>query len=279
MTDQAHASEPATLEDLSEALMHDEEIPEPATPLTACWAFAWRGVLKIRHVPEQLVDSTIGPVLLLTMFTYMFGGAIGGSTGEYLQFVLPGVLVMAVLLTTTYSGIALYVDKSRGVIDRFRSLPVWGPAPLVGAVAGDAVRYAMAATVVVVVGTIMGFDAAGGPIGILSGALLVVLFAFALSWVFCAAGLAARSQSAVQGAAMTSVFLFVFLSNVFVAPETLPAAPQAFVEINPISHLTTAVRGLLADSSQTGDVLLVLAEAGVLTAVFASLTWRLFNRG
>ena len=102
-----------------------------------------------------------------------------------------GVLVMAVLLTTTYSGIALYVDKSRGVIDRFRSLPVWAPSPLVGAVAGDTVRYAMAATVVLVVGLIMGFDASGGVIGLLAGALLVVLFTFALSRVFSAAGLAA----------------------------------------------------------------------------------------
>jgi len=102
-----------------------------------------------------------------------------------------GVLVMAVLLTTTYSGIALYVDKSRGVIDRFRSLPVWAPSPLVGAVAGDTVRYAMAATVVLVVGLIMGFDASGGVIGLLAGALLVVLFTFALSRVCSAAGLAA----------------------------------------------------------------------------------------
>ncbi len=114
--------------------------PPRASALTACRAFAWRGLLKIRHVPEQLMDATVTPVLFTVMFTYMFGGAIAGSTKEYLQFILPGIVVQSVIFTTVYSGVALNTDMTRGVVDRFRSLPLWRPAPLIGAVAGDSVR-------------------------------------------------------------------------------------------------------------------------------------------
>ena len=118
-------------------------------------------MLKIKHVPEQLIDVTLTPVLFLLMFTYLFGGAVAGSTDDYLQFILPGVLVQSVLFTSVYSGVALNTDMTKGVVDRFRSLPIWRPAPLVGAVLGDSVRYVIAATVVVVLGLIMGFGAGG----------------------------------------------------------------------------------------------------------------------
>ncbi|MBB4663914.1 ABC transporter permease [Conexibacter arvalis] len=255
-------------------IVDDGTAPNPAGAVAASAAFAWRGLLKIRHVPEQLVDATIGPVLLLVSFTYLFGGAIDGSPGAYLQFVLPGVLVMAVLLTTPYAGIALAADRGRGVIDRFRSLPVWTGAPLVGGVAGDAVRSTLAATTVVAVGLVLGFDADGGVAGLLAGVALVVIFAFAVSWILTACALALRSESAVQGTGMTGVFLLVFLSNVFVDPATLPAALETVVGLNPISHLTTAVRGLLSGTSEAGDVVLVLVEAAAITALFAPLTWR-----
>lgn len=122
------------------------EHPDRANALSASLTFGWRGMLKIKHVPEQLFDATIGPILLLVLFTYLFGGAIEGSAVDYLQFLLPGVLVMAVLLTSVYSGVALHADMSKGVVDRFRSLPIWRPAPLLGALLGDALRYAIAAT-------------------------------------------------------------------------------------------------------------------------------------
>ena len=98
-------------------------------------------MLKVKHVPEQLLDVTITPVMFVLMFTYLFGGAIAGSTGEYLDYILPGILVMSVLFTTVYSGVALNTDLTKGVVDRFRSLPIWRPAPLVGALLGDSVRY------------------------------------------------------------------------------------------------------------------------------------------
>ena len=106
--------------------------PPRASALSAALTFGWRGMLKVKHVPEQLLDVTITPVMFVLMFTYLFGGAIAGSTGEYLDYILPGILVMSVLFTTVYSGVALNTDLTKGVVDRFRSLPIWRPAPLVG---------------------------------------------------------------------------------------------------------------------------------------------------
>jgi ABC-2 type transport system permease protein len=130
---------------LHRALAAGERPPRPSA-LSACLTFGWRGMLKIKHVPEQLIDVSITPVLFLLMFTYLFGGAVAGSTQEYLQFLLPGVLVQSVLFTSVYSGVSLNTDVTKGVVDRFRSLPLWRPAPLVGAVVGDSVRYVIAST-------------------------------------------------------------------------------------------------------------------------------------
>ena len=140
---------------LRAVLAASERPPRPGR-LAASLTFGWRGMLKIKHVPEQLLDVTITPVMFVLMFTYLFGGAIAGSTGEYLQFILPGILVMSVLFTTVYSGVTLNTDMTKGVVDRFRSLPVWRPAPLVGALLGDAVGYLVAGRVVLELGVILG---------------------------------------------------------------------------------------------------------------------------
>ncbi|HSD80800.1 MAG TPA: ABC transporter permease [Solirubrobacteraceae bacterium] len=251
--------------------------PDRPGPLSAAVTFGWRGMLKIKHVPEQLLDVTITPVLFLLMFTYLFGGAVAGSTSEYLHYLLPGVLVQSVLFTCVYSGVALNTDVTKGVVDRFRSLPIWRPAPLVGAVLGDSVRFALAATVVVVLGLVMGYRPGAGAGGVLAAMLLVVVFAFGLSWVFTTVGLIMRSPSAVMNAGFMALFPLIFLSNVFVAPSTLPDWLEAFVGVNPISHLVTATRGLMEGDASAGDIALVLAEAGALTAIFAPLTVRLYR--
>lgn len=263
-------------EALHAALASGTRPPRPSA-ISVCLTFGWRGMLKIKHVPEQLLDVTLTPVLFLVMFTYLFGGAVAGSTDDYLQFLLPGMLAQSVLFTAVYSGVTLNTDMTKGVVDRFRSLPVWRPAPLVGAVLGDAVRYALAATVVVVLGLIMGFEAEGGVAGVLVGVLLVVIFAFALSWVFTTAGLLLRSPSAVMNAGFMAIFPLIFLSNIFVEPSTLPSALEAFVGVNPISHLVTAVRGAMAGAADAGDIALVLGEAVAITAVFAPLTARRYG--
>ena len=253
--------------------------PARAGALSAALTFGWRGMLKVKHVPEQLLDVTVTPVMFLLMFTYLFGGAIAGSTGEYLDYVLPGVLVMSVLFTTVYSGISLNTDLTKGVVDRFRSLPIWKPAPLVGALLGDSVRYLVAGTVIIALGLVLGFRPDGGPEGVVAALALVIVFAFALSWAFTTLGLLLRSPNAVMNAGFMAIFPLTFLSNVFVEPETLPAALEAFVNVNPISILATCSRGLMAGSVDGGDIAVVLGTAVVLTAVFAPLTTRLYRRG
>jgi ABC-2 type transport system permease protein len=251
--------------------------PAPAGPAAAAMAFAWRGMLKVKHVPEQLLDVTITPVMFVLMFTYLFGGAIAGSTQDYLQYILPGTLVMSVLFVTVYSGVALNTDLTRGVVDRFRTLPIWRPSPLVGALLGDSVRYLVAGTVIIVLGVILGFDPEAGVGGVIAALALVVVFAFGLSWVFTTLGLVMRSPNAVMNAGFMAIFPLTFLSNVFVEPDTLPAALEWFVNVNPISILADASRGLMAGDAQTSDILISLGVAAGLTAVFLPLTTRLYR--
>ena len=252
--------------------------PPRAGALSACLTYGWRGMLKIKHVPEQLLDVTLTPVLFLLMFTYLFGGALAGSTSEYLQYLLPGILVQSVLFTSVYSGVTLNTDVTRGVVDRFRSLPVWKPAPLVGAVLGDSVRYAVGAAVVVVLGLILGFRPAAGVLGVLAAIALVLVFASGLAWVFTTVGMILRTPSAVMNSGFMGLFPLIFLSNIFVDPATLPAALEAFVAVNPVSLLVTAVRGLMAGTATLGQIGLVLVSSVVLTMVFAPLTVWLYRR-
>lgn len=255
--------------------------PRPAKPsgLSASLTFGWRGMLKVKHVPEQLLDVTITPVMFVLMFTYIFGGAIAGSTGKYLDYLLPGILVMSVLFTTVYSGVALNTDMTKGVVDRFRSLPIWRPAPLLGSLLGDSVRYVVSGTVILVLGVVLGFRPDAGVVGAIEALALVVVFAFGLSWVFTTLGLLLRSPSAVMNAGFMAIFPLTFLSNVFVVPDTLPAPLKAFVRVNPISILATASRGLMNGDAHLSDIVIVLAVTVALTAVFAPLTARLYRRG
>jgi len=263
-------------EALKSALASTPRPPRPGA-FAAAATFGWRGMLKIKHVPEQLIDVTLTPILFTLMFTYLFGGAIAGSTGEYLQYILPGILVMTVLFTTVYSGVALNTDLTKGVVDRFRSLPIWPAAPLVGAVVGDSVRYVLAAVMVMAVGFILGFSPDAGLEGVLAAMVLVVVFSTGLAWVFSTLGLLMRSPNAVMNTGFMVLFPVTFLSNTFVDPDTLPSGLEAVVNANPISMLVSASRGLMHGGAETADILVVLATAAVLTAVFAPLTVRLYR--
>jgi ABC-2 type transport system permease protein len=269
-------SQPIADEAVRKALASTQRPPR-ASAVAAVIAFGWRGMLKVKHVPEQLLDVTITPVMFVLLFTYLFGGAVAGSTGEYLDYILPGIMVMSVLFTTVYSGIALNTDLTRGVVDRFRSLPIWSPSPLVGALLGDSVRYVVGGTVIVVLGVILGFRPDEGVPGVVAALALVVVFAFGLSWVFTTIGLLLRSPNAVMNTGFMAIFPLTFLSNVFVDPDTLPAGLEAFVNVNPISILSDASRGLMQGGLQETDVLISLGVAALLTAVFMPLTARLYR--
>ena len=250
--------------------------PRPSAA-SAALTFGWRGMLKVKHVPEQLLDVTITPVMFVLMFTYLFGGAIAGSTAAYLQYILPGMLVMSVLFTTVYSGVSLNTDLTKGVVDRFRSLPIWRPAPLLGALLGDSVRYVVAGTVIIVLGVALGYRPEGGPVGAVAALALVVVFSFGLSWVFSVLGLLLRSPNAVMNSGFMAIFPLTFLSNVFVDPATLPGPLRAFVEVNPISVLATASRSLMRGEPDGTAITVSLAVAVLLAVVFLPLTTRLYR--
>jgi ABC-2 type transport system permease protein len=250
--------------------------PRPGRLSTAL-TFGWRGMLKVKHVPEQLLDVTVSPVMFLLMFTYLFGGAIAGSTSAYLDYTLPGILVMSVLFTTVYSGVALNTDLTKGVVDRFRSLPIWRPAPLLGSLLGDSVRYVVAGVVIIVVGLLLGYRPDAGAGGTLAALALVVVFSFGLSWVFCVLGLVLRSPNAVMNSGFMAIFPLTFLSNVFVDPSTLPGPLQAFVDVNPISVLATACRSLMAGTPDWTAIVVSLVVAAALAAVFLPVTTRLYR--
>jgi ABC-2 type transport system permease protein len=259
-----------------QAIATTQRPPRPGRLSTAL-TFGWRGMLKVKHVPEQLLDVTVTPVMFVLLFTYLFGGAIAGSTSVYLQYVLPGMLVMSVLFTTVYSGVSLNTDLTKGVVDRFRSLPIWRPAPLLGALLGDSVRYVVAGTVIIVLGLALGYRPEGGALGTLAALGLVVVFSFGLSWVFSVLGLLLRSPNAVMNAGFMGIFPLTFLSNVFVDPATLPGPLRAFVEVNPVSVLATACRSLMAGNADGVAIVVSLAVAAGLAVVFLPLTTRLYR--
>jgi ABC-2 type transport system permease protein len=252
--------------------------PPRAGAVSASLSFGWRGMLKVRHVPEQLIDATLTPVLFLLLFNYMFGGAVAGSTSDYLQFLLPGVLAISVLFTTVYSGVAINTDVTKGVVERFKSLPIARPAPLIGALLGDTVRYVIAAVVIVTLGVAMGYRPEAGVGGVVAAVLLVIVFAFGLSWVFTTLGMLLRAPNAVTNAGFMFLFALTFLSSVFVNTSTLPGWLQAFVDVNPVTKLVDAARALMDGTATAGQLAVPLVTAAGLTLVFAPLTTRLYRR-
>jgi ABC-2 type transport system permease protein len=253
------------------------ERPTRPSPVSSTLTFARRALLKIKHVPEQLMDVTLSPVIFTLMFTYLFGGAIAGDTRTYLQFLLPGILVQTVLIITVYTGFTLNTDITKGVFDRFRSLPIWRPAPIVGALLGDTVRYSIASAITIGLGLALGFRPEGGVVGVVAAVALLLVFAFSLSWIFTILGLLMRSPNAVMGVSMLVLMPLTFASNIFVAPETMPSVLRAWVEVNPVSHLVTAVRGLMAGTATFGDVVWALVASALLTAVLAPITMRIYR--
>lgn len=251
--------------------------PPRATPLVASVTFLTRGLLKLRRVPEQAADAVLIPVIFTVLFTYLFGGALAGSTSNYLQYLLPGTLVMTALLVTVYAGVGLNTDKSRGVIDRFRSMPVWSPAHVTGALLTEGARALVGSTIVIGVVMAMGFRPAGGMTGVLAAVGIVVAFATSLAWVWAAIGLALRSPTAVSTLSFLVQFPLVFASNVFVDPKTMPAWLHAFVEVNPISLLATTVRHLMAGTSSGAEIAGVVLAAAAISAAFAPPTIRLYR--
>ncbi|MFC7330949.1 ABC transporter permease [Marinactinospora rubrisoli] len=267
---------PAGEEALRRALGARTRPPRPG-PLSASLTHSWRTLTKFRSSPAQLIDIVLMPIVFLLMFTYLFGGAFAGSTSDYLQFFLPGILVMTVVLMTVYTGTALNTDITKGVFDRFRTLPFWQPATIVGNLLGDLVRYTIALTITTGLGLLLGFRPAGGLTGVLLTMLLLICFAFSVGWIFAALGVVVRSPESVSGTSMIVMFPLIFTSNVFVDTATMPGWMQAIVSVNPVSHAATAARGLMHGTATPGQLGLVLLTSAALIVVFAPLTMYLYR--
>ncbi|HWG89879.1 MAG TPA: ABC transporter permease [Candidatus Thermoplasmatota archaeon] len=252
--------------------------PQRASAMSAVVTLGWRALLKIKHVPFQLFDVTAMPIMFTLLFTYLFGGAIAGSPREYIQTLLPGILVQTILFTTVYTGVGLNTDISKGLFDRFRSLPIWQPAPVFGALAGDILRYTMASVVILIVGFLIGFRPAGGLFGVVAALGLVLLFAFAVSWIWIIMGMVLKTPESVMTTSFLLMFPLTFVSNIFVPTETMEPWLKAIVEANPVTHLADAARALMHGNPVGTGVYSVLIASVVVTAIFAPIAMRLYNK-
>lgn len=259
-------------------MLDSRPAPRPAGFVANTLTFAWRALLKIKHTPEQLFDAVVTPIMFTVLFTYMFGGALAGSPGTYLQFLLPGILVQTVTFTTVYTGFTLNSDISKGVFDRFRSMPLWKPAPIVGAMVGDTVRYSVSSMIVVAVGFLLGYRPAMGLASVVPAILLLNVFAFGMGWVFTTVALLVRTPAAVMTLSWMVLMPLTFASNIYVDPATMPGWLQAFVGVNPVALAVTAVRGILDGTVSVGQVGAALLAPAVVTVLCAPLAMALYRR-
>jgi len=252
--------------------------PRPAPALSAVGTLAWRAMLKIKHVPFQLFDVTIMPIMFTLLFTYMFGGALAGSPRAYIQFLLPGILVQTIIFITVYTGVGLNSDIQKGLYDRFRSLPMWQPSPLFGALVGDLFRYSVASALILVIGAILGFRPGGGVVGVVLAVGLVLTFAVALSWIWIIIGMKVKTPESVMTTSFVFLMPLTFASNIFVGLETLPSWLRSVVRHNPVTHLANASRGLMHGQDVGPDVLWVLAASAAVALVAAPIALRMYHQ-
>jgi oleandomycin transport system permease protein len=252
--------------------------PRPFAVIRHSLILAGRAIIKIRRSPEQLIDVTLQPIIFTVLFVYLFGGAIAGSQHDYLQFVLPALMVQTVLFVSIPIGVNLNTDIGKGVFDRFRSLPIPRSAPLIGAVLGDVVRFVTAITVLIGFGYIIGFRVSTNPFSALCACLLVLAFALSLSWVAVLIGMMVQSPGSVQGIGFLALFPLTFGSSMFVPVNTLPGWLQAWVKVNPVTHLVDACRGLMIGGDTAWPVTQSLLWALGITVVFAPLAVRAYRR-
>jgi ABC-2 type transport system permease protein len=273
----APAAAPAARAGVGRILANRDRPRDPGA-LSAVLTLGWRAMLKIKHVPFQLFDVTAFPIMFTLLFTFLFGGALEGSPRAYVQYLAPGILVQTVVFLTVYTGVGLNTDITKGLFDRFRSLPMWQPAPILGALVGDVFRYSLACTIVLVVAFLLGFRPEGGILGVVAAVALIIVFGLALTWPWIIIGMVVKSPESV----MTTSFLFLmpltFASDIFVKIETMPGWLQAVVGANPVTRLAEASRGLAHGREVADDVVWVLVAAAAILAVTAPVAMRMYRK-
>ncbi len=239
---------------------------------------AYRGLLKVRHTPEQLADVVFQPILFTLMFTYLFGGAVAGGVQNYLPLIIPGLLAQGILTGSVATGVQLREDMEKGVFDRFKSLPIARIAPLAGPLIADMLRYAIVTVLTFGMGYLMGFRPEAGFMAVVAASIFIIAFAWCISWIFAFMGVISRSAQSVQGLSLLIMFPLTFLSNAFVPVNTLPGALKWFANVNPVSHVITAIRELVNQGIIGRDFWLSILGAIVVIAIFIPLTVRTYMR-
>ncbi len=227
-----------------------------------------RNLLRYRRLPQIIVFSFIQPIMFVLLFTYVFGGAITTSEANYIQYLLPGVLVQTVLFGSMMAGVSLAEDVSKGMIDRFRSLPMARSAVLAGRTITESIRNVFIMFVMTGVGYLVGFRIEHGVGNFLLALLLIVFFGFAFSWVSAAIGLTVKDVETAQTAGFIWVFPLAFMSSIFVPIESMKPAIRAFAEHNPITYTVNVVRALALGTPVGDDIWYALAWIFALLIVF-----------
>ncbi len=246
--------------------------------LEQTFSLAWRSIVQLRRNPWELGDYSFQPILFLLLFVYVFGGAIAGSTDDYLTYMLPGIVVMNMMFVTVYVGHGLNTDLTSGYFDRLRAMPVARWAPLAGRITADLVKQAWSIVLLMGLGWLMGFRMEAPIWGLAGMVVLVLVFALAFSWVSVLVGVMARDPEHVHLFGFTALFPVTFVSNVFVPVETVPGWLQPVIMANPVSVLSDASRGLLLGGPWLAQAGITLAWALGIIAVFAPLSLRALRR-
>lgn len=252
----------------------------PIRALRHTLTLAWRSLIKIKHSPEQLLDLTLQPIIFVCLFYFLFAGAInGGDRHAYLQYLVPGILVQTVMFASQGTGVNLNNDLTKGIFDRFKSLPIARSAPLTGLIIGDVVRYVISIGMVLGFGAILGFRITTDPLSTIAGCAIIMFFAFALSWLPAMLGLLVKTPQQVQGFGFIIFFPLTFGSNTFVNAATLPGWLQAWVKVNPVTAVVDVTRALMIGQGPVWTPLWhTLAWSLGLIAVFAPLAVRSYRR-
>ncbi len=246
--------------------------------LSDTWVLAKRNLMRYRRIPQLLVFSTIQPIMFLLLFTFVFGGAIKTPGAHYINYLLPGILIQSALFGAIQTGLGLADDLSKGLIDRFRSLPMSRAAVLAGRTLSDALRNVFVVSLMLCVGFVIGFRPEGGFFGTVCAGAFAVLFGFAFSWVSAVIGLSVKNPETAQVAGFIWVFPLVFASSAYVPLETMPAALKAFASVSPVTFTINTVRALTSGTPALHDATFALIWMVGILALFGPLAVHLYKR-
>ncbi len=230
-----------------------------------------RNLMKYKRSPRLMIFSSIQPVMFVLLFAYVFGGAITTGTVSYVNYLIPGILVQTVLFGAMQTGVGLADDLSKGMIDRFRSLPMARLAVLAGRTITDSIRNVFVVILITCVGFIIGFRLEHGILNFIMGLSLIILFGFAFSWVSATIGLLVENVETAQTAGMIWVFPLAFASSIFVPVETMKSGIRVFAEHNPVSYTVNVVRALALGTPVGNNIWFSLAWIAGLLIIFIPL--------